>query len=146
MLLGNGARTTTLRECWFETSEDLVINGPGRSADWNRIIRCHAPTVTIDNAANTQFTNNASPYQYPLDLTIGSGASDTVVRDNRLSGGTVTDNGTRTIRNGVGKNNGDPSSAGDWSGHGYEGAVVYDTSGARPWPAYRYVGGQWQTA
>lgn len=144
--LDNGARSTTLRECWFETSEDLKIDGPGRSANWNRIIRCHTPTVTIGNAKRTRFIDNVSPIQYPLDLTITADATDTVVRDNRLGGGSITDNGTRTRRNRVGTNSGDPSSAGEWNGAGDEGMLVYDTSGTRPYSAYRYVSGQWQQA
>lgn len=66
--------------------------------------------------------------------------------DDVQTNGSVTDNGTRTLRNGVGKNAGDPSSTGEWSGHGEEGVIVYDTSSGRPFDAHRYVNGGWQLA
>jgi len=44
----------------------------------------------------------------------------------------LTDNGTRNVINGYGKNAGDPSAAGDWNGHSdwaYKvGATIIDTS------------------
>lgn len=81
------------------------------------------------------------------DVALGGGVADARLDELRPRGGvTVSDSGTRTLRNGVGTNNGDPSSAGEWSGHGVEGVVVYDTSGSRPFGAHRFINGSWQSA
>ena len=51
------------------------------------------------------------------------------------------DEGVRTVINGWGQNDGDPSSTGDWSGHGREGVNVYDTTNG---VKYSYVNGDWR--
>jgi len=40
----------------------------------------------------------------------------------------ITDDGTTTTLNGVGRNSGDPTSTGDWNGSGFEGLKVRDTT------------------
>ncbi|WP_210423569.1 hypothetical protein, partial [Halorussus marinus] len=48
--------------------------------------------------------------------------------------------GTRTLINGIGRNDGDPSSSGEWNGSGREGVKVFDTTGSSK---YWYVNGNW---
>jgi hypothetical protein len=66
--------------------------------------------------------------------------------DTDNASGNVGWGGTRTILNGRGRNNGDPSASGGWNGNPAEHVKVYDISTARPYDAYEYVDGQWQAA
>jgi len=70
-------------------------------------------------------------------------ASDNIINIPQLNWSNLTlTNETRTVLNGVGRNSGDPSSTGDWNGHGYEGVRVIDTS-ASPNVLYEYANGSW---
>jgi hypothetical protein len=52
----------------------------------------------------------------------------------------LTDEGTRTILNGVSHNEGPPSEGGQWNGHGREGVTVLDTENR---DLYVYADGEW---
>ena len=54
--------------------------------------------------------------------------------------GNLSDDGARTLVNGVGQNAGDPASTGDWNGNGYEGVIVRDTTNSN---TYIYNAGSW---
>jgi hypothetical protein len=97
------------------TGNDLVVRG------------CHR-NVIVGNYFNG-------------DVTIESDAQDTQLWS--WVGGTLTDNGVRTIVNGVGTNSGDPRSTGEWNENGREGVTVYDIS-TSPWTEYVYRNGGWQ--
>jgi len=64
-------------------------------------------------------------------IQIDSGATENVI-DGQIIGETVTDNGTRTLINGRGTNDGDPNSTGEWNGYAsaaYKmGATIEDTT------------------
>jgi hypothetical protein len=61
------------------------------------------------------------------NIWVKSGADDNVINQ---PGCTITDDGARTIFNGVSKNAGDPNSTGDWSGVAKsDGLFIYDTVG-----------------
>jgi len=79
---------------------------------------------------------------------VDNGGVDNRWSDNEFQGDSLVQrNGsTRLVRNGSGTNSGDPTSTGQWNGSGYEGAVVYDTSVARPYTEYQYIDGAWQSA
>ena len=73
-------------------------------------------------------------------ITIGPNVVEAETRGEiHLTNG-VSDSGTRTLRDGVGENAGDPTSTGQWSGNGREGVTVVDTSNATK---YIYRGGAW---
>jgi hypothetical protein len=96
---------------------------------------------TVQNVALT-----AHGYNSDRGINIGGGCSDITVNGRAYNntnsdivvGGTDvdveadwdtrTDNGTRTVWNGLGYNAGDPSSTGDWNGNGREGVHVRDTT------------------
>lgn len=65
--------------------------------------------------------------------------------DNMMWGrfGTITDNGTRTLINGVGVNAGSPASGGDWNGNGRQGVVVEDENNAGDAYIFLPVAGAW---
>lgn len=77
-------------------------------------------------------------YGIGVDSGVENRIASNVINNNAVA--PINDNGTRTIRNGVGKNAGDPSAGGDWNGHGYEGLMVYDTTND---VKYWFINGNW---
>lgn len=96
--LGDGARSTLVQNVWTEGNTDsLVVNGPNRTAAWNRIVSSHVKNTTIDNAKWTQIVGCVSPVNYSMDVDITTNAADTYLKNNNING-TLTDNGTDTYR------------------------------------------------
>jgi hypothetical protein len=95
----------------------LHVNGSGTLADNNYRGRCH---------------NNSGP-----DVELGDGTDIRIDIDyeSRFIGGV-----TRSVWDGLGYNDGDPSSTGQWSGNGYEGLRVRDTTNNN---TYLYNDGSW---
>ncbi|MEM4779943.1 MAG: hypothetical protein QXG03_00015 [Halalkalicoccus sp.] len=82
-------------------------------------------------------------------LEVRCGQFDVATRDLRLDQSDVTLEGDyslwdeelpRLVRNGWGRNDGDPNATGSWEGDGYEGRMVLDTSTDTP---YVNVRGEW---
>lgn len=73
-------------------------------------------------------------------ITVESGSADVVIDVPQITRANVTNNGNRTVVNGVGVNAGDPSSTGQWNGNGREGVIVRDTTNAN---TYLYNNGSW---
>jgi hypothetical protein len=69
---------------------------------------------------------------------VADSCRDTVVRG--VQGARVADDGTRTVVDGWGTNEGDPGSTGAWNGNGREGAAVVDTTSG---DSHVYRGGSW---
>lgn len=82
------------------------------------------------------------------DILIDSDNDEIVITNTQF--GTITDNGTRTLINGHGTNNGDPASTGDWNGEAAYahdmGAVVWDTSTTPDTPYLADPDGSWHIA
>lgn len=79
----------------------------------------------------------------PATMTIGSGVANAKVwwhdeTADPLSD--ISDNGTRTLINGLGYNSGSPATGGDWNGNGIEGVAVRDTTNSN---TYLYNNGTW---
>lgn len=73
-------------------------------------------------------------------IALDTDCADVKIWQPNLTWSDISDSGTRTVLNGIGKNAGDPSSAGDWNGNGVEGVVVRDTSNT---DLYQYINGSW---
>jgi hypothetical protein len=62
------------------------------------------------------------------DIIVASGAADNLINE---PGATISDSGTRTVFNFVGRNAGDPNSTGSWNGVAkWAGLHIYDTTNA----------------
>lgn len=98
--------------------------------------RCH-----IDGIAGTA--------DIAWDCVVGQGATENVIdRLGSVAYADVADDGTRTLINRWGTNEGDPSETGEWFGHagyaGTMGATVWDTT-TSPWTPHRATpNGKWQ--
>lgn len=117
---------------WMDRMRQSIIsncrtNGYGDSIAGNDLFLRNGQRVVI--------TSN----YFNGDVEIGSGSTDTIMSGNFVRG-TFTDNGTRTLVNGWGTNNGDPNSTGEWNGNGREGVSVVDTANSAK---YTYRGGSW---
>jgi len=75
------------------------------------------------------------------DILLESNTSDNIIQG--MIKGSVTDNGTRNVINGLGRNGAnDPASGGDWNGYGYEGVKVLWNDGTNYYIS-TYIGGTW---
>ena len=102
----------------IEDASDVIISGGVAVDDSGSPTQKAAVELTTD----------------PTDIVI----ENIISRGN--TSGDVIGTGTRIVRNGWGKNNGDPSTTGQWNGEGYEGASVVDTSNSQK---YVYRDGSW---
>lgn len=127
--------------------------GVSNFTESNEIVRPRAnPPGDVDHAVveatdagDTRDTRIIRPQKLAQStlITVGANAVETEVQVD-FEGDAyalVSDSGTRTTVNGVGRNAGDPSSTGDWNGKGYEGVTVWDSSNST---LYEYVAGGWR--
>ncbi len=114
---------------WWTTTSACFL----KNIDRVRIIGNNIELDEEDGTAAIRFFSTATETRYQDHIfETASGVS--------WSDGEVTGTGTRTLANGVGENDGDPNSEGEWDGNGYEGAtVVYTTNG----DIYIYRDGSW---
>lgn len=96
--------------------------------------------IKLSETVNALVEYNVETGGATNSLRLDASAEETETKaEARLLNG-VSDGGTRTLREDVGKNSGDPSNTGQWNGNGREGIEVVDTSnGAK----YTYRGGTW---
>ncbi len=97
-------------------------------------------------AVNLDYIENADVHvatQYQPEIIVGADAQNIdidLVEAAVNPTWSIDASASRITRNGVGENEGDPNSTGQWNGNGYEGAVVVDTTNG---VAYHYLGGSW---
>lgn len=123
-----------------ETNIGLVMNSPDCIVSGTEFKNHIGDDIAID-ASNCLLSGIIAHG----DISLSSNASECVISGQ--IGGTVTDNGTRTLVNGRGTNNGNPQTTGDWNGHAdyayQQGATVWDTT-TSPWSAWQADGaGNW---
>jgi len=112
------------------------------------VIGCTVEGFDTSVSGNDLYLNNSrnivTGCYFNGDVTI-DGGQDNVIKS--FIRGSLTDNGTRTIINGHGTNNGDPSSTGDWNGNAARahkhGATVWDTSTSPATPYKATPAGSW---
>lgn len=125
-------------------------------SDYGYGIRCFADSSRIYNLFSLGFDSGYSPTILRLENTkdvyvngvggvgdevinIQSDAVECVIDNVFIDYSNIDDNGTRTLVNRWGTNDGDPNSTGEWNGHAdYAGAMkatIWDTS-TSPWTGY----------
>jgi hypothetical protein len=134
----------SVRDSYFEnndtSSAEIGVNAGTADAltlRGNRFGALTDPNVLLDDVQEAQVYWNK--YQDSGEIKITSNATE-VDFGYQPSAYTLTDNGTRTLRNRVGQNAGDPSSTGEWNGNGKEGITVVDTNNNN---VYVYMAGSW---
>lgn len=95
--------------------------------------------IRVNNSDTKLVNNHVNPAGVGGWL-ITSNAVDIRITDEDINWDDLTDNGLRTVLNGVGLNAGDPGAGGDWNGNGYEGVTVRDTTNAN---TYLYNNSTW---
>lgn len=118
-------------------TDGIVVSGNNSFISGGRVKSAGRYGLNVGGNNNTVYITESGAGT--TGVLIGAGATNNNIWGTWSS---LSDSGTRTLINGVGTNNGDPSSAGDWNGNGREGAIVWDTN---TWAAYQYVSGAWRT-
>lgn len=148
---GSNPSNLVVQGVYFEgnTTQSLVAvdaSGAGDLEDlvvaYNRFNTTGAPAdaIRVDNSLGGLLAYNHMFGSATEGIDIRSGAVETETRGEQLVDLPINDAGTRTLREGVGENGGDPAVGGQWNGHGREGLVVVDTTNNID---YHYRGGAW---
>jgi len=96
--LDDRIRTTQIANNWFESSQHIIVGASG-VCNQTDIVRNKIQKIKIDNADKTTIKENFTESGgETLDIEITSNATETVLDDNELSGGSITNNGSRTRR------------------------------------------------
>ena len=100
----------------------------------------YSPTLLRVEADDCYVNGLGGTAGEPWAITIDGGAESVLDNVTNVSFENVSDEGTRTLINRWGTNDGDPAVEGEWNGHadyaGSMNATVWDTS-TDPWTAYR---------
>jgi len=120
-----------------ETDSNLIAS--------NWLENATARGVLLNDASDNLVTTN---YFYNNSTAIQTVNPNNDSKDNRLEKNQFAANGTkydlsnssRTVQNGIGLNDGDPSTTGDWNGNGFEGLLVRDITND---DTYLYNVGTW---
>jgi hypothetical protein len=126
-------------------NDNIRVESDSNSIGLNWLENATGRGVLLADASSNLVATN---YFYNNDTAIQAANPNNDCKDNRLEKNQFVVNGTkyllgnstRTVRNGLGLNGGDPSTGGDWNGNGFEGLLVRDTSNN---DTYLYNAGVW---
>lgn len=132
-------RNIAVRDCYFEGNDvqDILISAATEAK--GAVVQnnfFNTPTgsnaaVRVDNTLGAVLSHNRVEGGASNSYDIRAGAVETETYGEQLLNIAVNDQGTRTLREGVGVNAGDPGAGnGQWAGNGREGVEIVDTTNA----------------